>query len=179
MICGVEAMTINWEVWDVFDEFSVFDAAYLWAEVEPPPRTFRQILPAHIKALMDAIEKDAGGYRGDAIYSVSMSGDSGNRYPEKVARTALKKMAETMGVKPKFLFKEMRTDIAETTTPSLEDKPLHTKERNSYLKFIRGLLRELKIDPSERAIAKRLMSRTGLGYDKVQDILEELRNLGD
>jgi hypothetical protein len=88
-------------------------------------------------------------------------------------------MAETMGVKPKFLFKEMRTDIAETTTPSLEDKPLHTKERNSYLKFIRGLLRELNIDPNERAIAKRLASMTGLGDDKIRDILGELRNLCD
>lgn len=82
------------------------------------------------------------------------------------------------------MFKEMRADSAKAINPSLEDKPLHTKERKSYLKLIKALLKKLNIEPSERGNAKgleRMVTEVGqsLGDDKIRDILKEVQDLDE
>jgi hypothetical protein len=181
-------MTINYSAWDLLDEFSVFDAACLWLEIEPTCE-LRGAKPPKIEAAMKAIEKHTDAYRGDSVYigppsdtQIMLDAYMGrqtrvhvNRYPENATRTALVQMANDKGVKPKFLFPEMRTESAEGTT----DKPVNSKKRNSYLKLIKGLLEKLNIDPSERGVSKQLEKIGSLSNDAILDILKEVQDLVD
>jgi transcriptional regulator with XRE-family HTH domain len=99
---------------------------------------------------------------------------------EIISRSKLIEIAKELGEKPKFLFPDVDQDKSKLTT--LQDKPLSTKERNSYLKLIKGLLQEQKIDPGERAIAKKLSGMTdrtelSLGEDTIRRILKEIQDL--
>jgi hypothetical protein len=165
----VVAMTINWVPWDLQDEFVVFEAACLWLEIEPDWKLWPSC-PANLSAMIQAIEKAKRENAGDEPANT-----------RKVKRTVLKKMANEKGQKPKFLFPEMRLDSTQTTTPKLEDKPLPTKARNSYLRLIKGLLKNAGIEPTERGLAKSLegmVTRSGetLRQDKLRAILTEINS---
>ncbi|WP_019502266.1 hypothetical protein [Pseudanabaena sp. PCC 6802] len=179
-------MTINWTPWDLEDdEFTIFEAACLWLEIEPDEKLLRSC-PAKLRVMMDAIVKYLDRFaKPRKVLSIHdgfmvVQGDE-PADTRKVKRTDLEKMAKEKGVKPKFLFKAMRADNTQPTTPDLEDKPLHTRVRKSYLRLIKGLLKNAGIEPTEWGIAKVLegmVTRSGetLGDDKIRGILEELNS---
>jgi hypothetical protein len=197
-------MTINWQPWDLQNEFSVFDAACLWLEIEPT-NELRASTPPGLEAMMKAIEQQAGGYRGDGIYVIDdnptdfdrmlddyVSMGTGinrqskprhvNRYPEAVQRASLQKMANACGQKPKFLFSEVREQVKADESELTSGNRPSTTRSTSYLKLIKGLLIKLSINPTDRGIAKKLVgfvSEAGesIGDDKIRDILKEIDEL--
>lgn len=56
-------MTINWEFWDVIDDFDYFTAACLWLDIEPEPDE-RQKPRSEVKALIDLFKtkQEQSGY---------------------------------------------------------------------------------------------------------------------
>ena len=104
----------------------------------------------------------------------------------EVSRIDLKELAKKWGETPKFLFPEATKGSSQTTTTDLniENKFLSTKERNSYLKLIKGLLLKQGMKPGERGIAKSLEgmvkdAHQSLGDDKIRNILKEVQNLDE
>jgi hypothetical protein len=101
---------------------------------------------------------------------------------KSVYRNELIEVANMLDQKPKFLFPNLVQDKSQTLTQNISDKPPSTKERNSYLKLIKGILKEQGLDPGERGIAKELsgmVDRAGqsLGQDKIRGILKEIQEL--
>jgi hypothetical protein len=155
----IHKVSINWEVYDLFESFSAFEAAHLWFELEPVQQV-GYVPPCHINKMVKLImggDKDVFG--------------SAQHHP--IARSKLKELAEKLNTKPKFLFSESRKRI-----------DLPAKSRNSYLKLIKGLLVDKGIDPGERGIAKQLKGMVqhadeSLGDDAIRGILEEVKNLDE
>jgi hypothetical protein len=158
-------MTINWMPWDLCDSFNVFNAACLWLEIEPSLEVSRN-MPYEVSVMMNHIQKRAASYGTNSM---------------AVTRAELLKIAEDIGQKPKFLFPEMRPNSTEPTTPDLENSALSTKVRKSYLRLIKGLLKNADIEPTERGLAKLLegmVTRSGetLSQDTLRDILKEINS---
>jgi len=166
-------MEINWEAWDIQDEFPVFEAACLWLEIEPTRELFGK-QPPHIVAMMDAIEKKAGGYRSYPFIGVVVSRDpymdraldqfvgrpprppdtTPSHPPAKnVTRVDLIKMAEGLGKKPKFLYPEMRVEEIqspaqkEDTDQNPKGKTKYNTSHKSYRKLLRWLLEKQGLYP--------------------------------
>jgi hypothetical protein len=100
----------------------------------------------------------------------------------EVSSDTLKEIAKRLDERPKFLFPENMNNIAEITTSDSEDKPLHTKERKSYLRLIKGLLKKVSTYQSTEVKAIQLegwVSEAGesLGDDKIRNILKEIDDL--
>jgi hypothetical protein len=93
--------------------------------------------------------------------------------------------ADKKGICPAFLASDLTESVEiAPLSPHTEEKPLHPKERKSYLKLIAGLLKAQKIDPRERGNAKSLVGMVNLaGFelsdDKIRDILKEVKDLTD
>jgi hypothetical protein len=99
-----------------------------------------------------------------------------------VTREELIEVAEKLGEKPRFLFPEISKNNSETIAQNIEELPLHTKKRNSYLRLIKGLLKKQGINPGERGIAKSLVgivkdAKQSLEADAIRGILKEVQNL--
>jgi hypothetical protein len=158
----------DWEIYDLFKEFTAFEAAHLWFELEPN-QVFGYVPPCHVNKMVKHL---LGGEDlfGSAKHSVT------------IARSKLKELAEELGTKPKFLFPEMREQVkVDESELTSGNRPSKTRP-TSYLKLIKGLLRKLSINPTERGIAKKLegfVSEVGesLGDDKIRDILKEIDDL--
>lgn len=119
---GCSMSTVEWECFDLKNNFSVFDAACLWLEIEPT-KAIEKDMPGTVRTMIELIEEHTEG-----THNLKLGDVFG---PKPVSRASLIKMAETVGKKPKFLFKELRNEKPE--------KSLSTKERNTALKLIIGM----------------------------------------
>lgn len=145
--------TIEWEFFDLKDDFLVFDAACLWVEIEPT-KAIEKDMPAKVRTMIDVIEEHTEGIYESTLESLLS--------PKPVSRSDLIKMAEKLDKKPKFLFPESRNEKAKS-----DEKSLSTKERQTALKLIIGMASAgYKYDPSAQR------------SDKIPEITEDLENLG-
>jgi hypothetical protein len=90
--------------------------------------------------------------------------------PSSLDRKILIEIAELLGGKPKFLF------------PGVDNDSVSTKERQSYLRLIKGLLNRIGKDPAERGITKELLgfvtdAGQRLSHQTVLKILKEVQEL--
>lgn len=133
------SVPINWEVYDLSDKFSVFEAACLWLEIEPTKEIERNT-PGTVRKMIEAIQERAGGFHTTvAVHRAPTSYRPGVEYgPKPVSRDSLIKMAEAIGQKPKLLFPESR---------KAKDS-LSPKERKTALKLIIGMaMSKYQYDP--------------------------------
>lgn len=148
---GCSMSTIEWEYFDLKDNFSVFDAACLWVEIEPT-KTIEKDMPVKVRTMIDIIEKHTEGTHQPKLGDVFG--------PKPVSRSDLIKLAEHLDKKPKFLFPESRKEKP-------VEKSLSTRERETLLKLIIGMaVHGYSYDPS--------LSRN----DKHAEIAEDLEKSG-
>jgi hypothetical protein len=159
----------DWGIYDLFNEFTAFEAAHLWFELEPNPR-LGYVPPCHVGKMIKTILGGGKDVFGSAQHHVT------------IARSKLKELAKELDTKPKFLFPEMREQVKADESNLASGNQPSTTRPTSYLKLIKGLLKKLSINPTDRGIAKKLegfVSEAGesLGDDKIRDILKEIDDL--
>jgi hypothetical protein len=159
----------DWGIYDLFKEFTAFEAAHLWFELEPNLR-LGYVPPCHVRKMIKTILGGGKDVFGSAQHHVT------------IARSKLKELAKELDTKPKFLFSEMREQIKAGESELTSGNRPNTTRPTSYLKLIKGLLKKLSIDPTDRGVAKKIegwISETGesLGDDKIRDILKEINDL--
>jgi hypothetical protein len=167
----------DWDFYLIFNDFRTRDAAYLWCEIVPP--NYRDDYPPNqVSMIRKLIEEKADAFPEYKNRNI----ENRDRNYLKISRSELKIIACDIGKKPKFLFPEMVADSADNNELNIEEKPLNTKKRNSYLKLIKGLLQKQGIDPSERGTAKSLVgivkdAKQSLEDDAIRGILKEVQDL--
>ncbi|KGF72845.1 hypothetical protein DO97_03705 [Neosynechococcus sphagnicola sy1] len=196
-------MAINWRAYDHIPLFEIYQAAYLWVEMEPIHRTHAELvvhLDPGVEQMMVLIIENTGGHycKGTPILMQSCA-------KRRVTRQSLIQMAQKLGEKPKFLFPETRdedegkarnkadvksiadvesiVDVKSMTEPALNrDKPLDPRKKKTYLLLIMALCKKSGIDFNERAVSKTLVgmiNRIGGRRTEatIREILEELKAL--
>jgi hypothetical protein len=167
----------DWDFYLAFNDFRVRNAAYLWCEIVPP--NYRDDYPpSQVSMIRKLIEEKAD------VFPEYKNRNIGNRDRDRfiISRSELETIAHDIRKKPKFLFPEMVANSADNNEPNIEEKPLNTKKRNSYLKLIKGLLKKQGINPSDRGNIKILIvivesAGQTLGKDAIGDILREVGDL--
>lgn len=100
----------NYEAWDQIDEIDLYQAACLWAEVEPPP-SYEFDLPPAASACSDMLS-NAISYGSLAAYQEDLSGKTLRAVYLApygcLQRSDLLTFAEKTNQRPKFLFPEER-----------------------------------------------------------------------
>lgn len=102
-IAGVNQ--VNYGTEDTRNEWMVYEAAFLWHDLEPPG------VEAHVQRMTRNIEETKGMLH-DAIVSGTLRANREVRGPggvtRWVTREALKAYAESIGTRPRFLFPDQR-----------------------------------------------------------------------
>jgi hypothetical protein len=190
-------MTVNYDAWDSLNEIPLWAAACLWRNTEPTYELRDNPLPG-MQEMMKEIElgtmkhirpktfgqPDGTVESNDVDIALWVVGNTiimeeCNRYPEFIPRYALEKMADDKGVKPKFLFPEMRTEQQLDSIKNMQDDP---RRLNSYRIVVLSLLTELKIDPAASASTKRVKALIeSAGYSvsdrTIREILKSLKDI--
>lgn len=117
------------EAYEIFEEFSAFEAAHLWFELEPN-LTWGYVPPCHVEKMIKTI---FGGGK-DTFGSA--------RHTFIVTRSQLKELAKKLGTKPKFLFPE-------AGDPARWNE-LNTPKKDSYQELIRILSKMPPIDLKDK-----------------------------
>ena len=128
----------DWGQWDLFDEFTIHEAAYLWAGYSPPEPGTRVINAVAVKKIMDLLLSKA-----DKIV-ISKKGARTRvfeHHETKVSRETLLEIAEDLGTTPEFLYPDERTSFG-------------PGKRRTYLRIIRGLLLLVDIQPKQGEFSK-------------------------
>jgi hypothetical protein len=133
---------LNYQIWATKEIFTVEQAAYLWEEKEPPRYRFTcdECLKkrASIHPLFD-YGSETGAVIAELIEKyIELSSDP-NRL--KVTRKELEEIANKAGMKPKFLFPEMREGA--------RWNELGTPAKGAYQELIKVLLHGLNHNPKD------------------------------
>lgn len=175
--------------WSNQETFSLFDAKFLINDCKPKPYDpRRQVLPRRItdteqklaaflngNGYSEFFDREKKEYEYQEVFSASWREQDFRRVPvektikgKPIPKEVLRVAAESFGLKPKFLF-----------PPTVKEKPLATKARNSYLVVIAALLKQSKIDPSSKGVENAIeliVSQAGLKLSskKIKQILDEI-----
>ncbi|AFY62392.1 hypothetical protein [Synechococcus sp. PCC 6312] len=170
-------MAIDFFIWDLVKDFTIFNAACLWCELDPN-RVDTNNIPSNVEALMGVIEQEVGGYRGDKIagnklrvgINPKFSRSCSEMEPIPVSREDLRKWAKSKDQYPPFLFKESRV------VSGLEKK-LHPNERRTLLEIVKRLLESQHVDISKKEATAKFMSLAGISDNTARKYLNEMREL--
>lgn len=185
-------MTINWEIYDNINRFTLFKAACLWAEIDPCKDIPSEQLEI-VEMMLVMLRVESFPFLKDQATLIApdslrdLNKEFRKRFEQLViTRSELEEIARNVDQKPKFLFPEERSKNNEGNHQSnLPFSPPNGKERNTYLKILAGLLlaQGYKI-PYERGDAKRLESLLQLNLKKevptdetILNILRKIKNL--
>jgi hypothetical protein len=143
-------MTIHWVVYDLGNSFSILEAACLWLEMEPEFNAI-EIYPK-LRFMLQFIEENADCYSEELSRSDLEMHGIRNIMPVlvpltkylslRVSRQNLIDLAQEKGMKPKFLFPEVRDNPQDI-------EKLDSRELKTLLRIIRALLNTIGIEPSE------------------------------
>jgi hypothetical protein len=160
-------MTVDLRVYGNLEEFSLNDAAYLFLDREPRDE-YEHSPPKVVADMQKELNRRLAHLPG--IEGCKFAGQdprTGEFYFSTASRSALLKVANDLKLTPIFLFPEMVQNASEITTLTIEERPLNSKKRNSYLRLIKGLLKKLDMNPSERGVAQELEKLTELADDRL------------
>lgn len=187
-------MSIDFEIFDNIDRFTVIDASCLWVEVEPS-KPVKSDLPDIVQAALLMIAQEAAKYTNpkrelrESLDPQSLSSSRSHEFKHPrdqifpppardndiVYRWQLEEIARDRGIKPKFLFKETRDKASK---PSMESQ-LDVREKSSLLKMLAGEYHDQGIDLTEKSLAKRLVGKVeragySLSQTKVREIIKDI-----
>jgi hypothetical protein len=130
---------INYEIWDATDIFGIEEVVYLWQEKEPPE--FSNLCDncltgrVHIRST-----SPLGSRKGRVIVDLIMKHPAMDNQT-KITRKQLGEVANGAGMKPKFLFPEMREGA--------RWNELGTPAKGAYQELIKVLLHGLNHNPKD------------------------------
>jgi hypothetical protein len=170
---------MNYEIWDATDIFGIEEVVYLWQEKEPPE--FSNLCDncltgrVHIRST-----SPLGSRKGRVIVDLIMNHPAMDNQA-KITREQLEEVANNAGLKPKFLFKEMREGAKwnERGTPA----------KKVYQELMKVLLHELKLDPNnsdtvgkiETFVSKfqisKSLGKVNIARRSIEGILKEIEPL--
>lgn len=188
-------MTIQWEAFDLQEEFSLQTAACLWSEFEPVEAEDKMKLLVQHNPDINRVYVALKNYFDDYFRFCLFSVDSNKyRHSGSVRRNQLVDYANSMRQKPKFLFPEARNTVITASEPEASeqanstrknddsDKPLHKAALNSHLILISALLEELNIDANDRESTERVRiilqrNEESLDPKTIRNILKSLKTI--
>jgi hypothetical protein len=172
---------INYNIWDLADRFTAFEAACLWNDLDPdnqnpeqPPSKVSVMLQEIVKQVPKApktIEemKKTSSIRG---WFEKEAPEDLSPYKVRYLRSHLQLFAEKIGQSPNFL------RLPEERTPEEDENATidNTRRLNTWRRVVKTLLIAAKLDPQGSNTAGTLQTLAGLNTIDLKDT-ETIREL--
>lgn len=162
---------INWTIYDIFQNFSHLDAAYLLIGVEP--NDINGTPPAAVRMMLDRLKKwEADQNWGRRLWlTVRLPKTWKEVESTRISRDKLIRFANAHNIHPPFLSEDAKI----TGTKVLDE--LHPTERKTLLSIINRLLELQHIDITEREATRKFVALTGISENTARKYLKQIKDI--